>query len=90
MKMLFLVIILAQMQKVHMIYCSHLSRSCPYHTLLKFSRSPYLDNQVPSRVSFHSMTSDPRVHAGEGGGLGEGGATAHLRKVVFLSCIKVF
>ena len=36
------------------------------------------------------MTSDPRVHAGEGGGLGEGGATAHLQKVVFVSCIKVF
>ena len=39
MKMLFLAVKLAQMQKVQMIYRSHLSRSCPYHTLLKLSRS---------------------------------------------------
>ena len=46
----------------------------PVTFAVKSSRSPYLDNQkafllgpmATCRVSFHSMTSDSRVHAGGG------------------------
>ena len=61
------------------------------HTLLKFSRSLYLGNQLSEsihtwtigtyRVSFHSMTSDPRVHVG-GGARGQN--LVHLQKLGFL------
>ena len=59
--------------------------------MLKFSRSLYFGNHssesihiwtmVPSRVSFHSMTSDSRVHAG-GGARGQN--LVHLQKLGFL------
>ena len=67
---------LARLHEVQKSYCSHPGRthSRSRSTLLKFSRSLYLDNQLSEsihtwtigthRVSFHSMTSDPRVHAG--------------------------
>ena len=35
-------------------------------------------------VSYHSMTSDPRLHAGGGGEWARGQNIVHLQKVVFL------
>ena len=58
----------------------------------KFSRSPYFNNHlsetsqtytiIPCRVSFHSTTSDPRVHAGVGGARGQN--LVHIQKIGFL------
>ena len=61
---------LARLHEVQKSYCSHHSQTRSRHTLLKFSRSLYLDNHLSEsihsgtidRVGSHSMTSDPRVH----------------------------
>ena len=45
---------LARLYKVQKSYCSHPGGTCSRHTLLKFSRSLYLDNQLSE--SIHTLT----------------------------------
>ena len=65
---------LARLHEVQKSYCSHPGCTRSRSTLLKFSRSLYLDKQVSESIhtwsigSFHCMTSDPRVYGGGGGG----------------------
>ena len=88
---------LARLHEVQNSYCSHPGRTrafmfpFPFHFVKVFlevyilttscQKAFILGPLVPYRVSFHSMTSDPNVHAG-GGARGQN--LVHLQKLGFL------